>query len=473
DVLVVLRARRRWSFRREGPNGSALLVEIRGLRLLSGDVHHPTATTTLLRLLLALLRLLELSLVLLLTLCLLGWNLRCLLSVLSQCQLLLLLPQQQTLPPIVTLLPTMETTCALLPATQTAPLAAPADVAAAETAGNAVCLLERTTSLASRSGQHHLSPKKKKKTHSFDCPKGAGALDLMDPTLCLVWIIVTIEQRRPKMKKLLQKRRAVLRGLERSSLPLLHDVWRGRGWKPLLLLLCSLLQWNALLQRNTRLLELLRLSINRHVLGCNRLIWLGVLMLHQLLNLHASVWRHVLSLVGTEGPGIGVVTPAAPIWSPTAPTSVQPSSLTEATRQQSAATTIGSDNLRQDQFPPLAEQVTPRMSFTKALRRKVKVTNQTPMGTTSASLEWPLVDIHCDSSDSSSTESFVNLLVVCQVLTVPGFEPVDPVDFSKVHANWVGAHGTDRSRLASRSEGIQTKSSVHRSSSTSSPRHRD
>ncbi|MQM04289.1 hypothetical protein Taro_037085 [Colocasia esculenta] len=29
DVLVLLGARRRWSFRREGPNGSALLVEVR------------------------------------------------------------------------------------------------------------------------------------------------------------------------------------------------------------------------------------------------------------------------------------------------------------------------------------------------------------------------------------------------------------------------------------------------------------
>ncbi|MQM09386.1 hypothetical protein Taro_042253 [Colocasia esculenta] len=29
DVLVVLGVRRRWPFRREGPNGSALLVEVR------------------------------------------------------------------------------------------------------------------------------------------------------------------------------------------------------------------------------------------------------------------------------------------------------------------------------------------------------------------------------------------------------------------------------------------------------------
>ncbi|MQM15523.1 hypothetical protein Taro_048469, partial [Colocasia esculenta] len=34
DVVVVLGARRRWPFRREGPNGSALLVEV---RLLSSD----------------------------------------------------------------------------------------------------------------------------------------------------------------------------------------------------------------------------------------------------------------------------------------------------------------------------------------------------------------------------------------------------------------------------------------------------
>ncbi|MQM12988.1 hypothetical protein Taro_045909 [Colocasia esculenta] len=34
-MFVVLRARRRWSFRREGPNGSALLVEVGTLVLLS------------------------------------------------------------------------------------------------------------------------------------------------------------------------------------------------------------------------------------------------------------------------------------------------------------------------------------------------------------------------------------------------------------------------------------------------------
>ncbi|MQL77082.1 hypothetical protein Taro_009491 [Colocasia esculenta] len=37
DVLVVLRARRRWPFRREGPNGSALHVEVRLLS--SGRAH--------------------------------------------------------------------------------------------------------------------------------------------------------------------------------------------------------------------------------------------------------------------------------------------------------------------------------------------------------------------------------------------------------------------------------------------------
>ncbi|MQM21662.1 hypothetical protein Taro_054707 [Colocasia esculenta] len=37
DVVVVLGERRRWPFRREGPNGSALLVEVRLLS--SGRAH--------------------------------------------------------------------------------------------------------------------------------------------------------------------------------------------------------------------------------------------------------------------------------------------------------------------------------------------------------------------------------------------------------------------------------------------------
>ncbi|MQL87345.1 hypothetical protein Taro_019881, partial [Colocasia esculenta] len=165
----------------------------------------------------------------------------------------------------------------------------------------------------------------------------------MDPTLCPVWITVTRESRRPKMKKPLQKCRAVLRccrcnwsllpyhwgyqwlnryylrgpwwlllcchlcelltyfrhllvlprTLEHRSRPLLHDIQRGRGRKPLLLLLLpSLLQRNALRQRVPRLLELLGLSVNRHVLGCNRPIRLELLMIHQLTSLSASAWRH-------------------------------------------------------------------------------------------------------------------------------------------------------------------------------------
>ncbi|MQM01083.1 hypothetical protein Taro_033829 [Colocasia esculenta] len=131
--------------------------QIRGLRLLSSDVHHLTAATSslrlllaLLQLLLALLRLLELSLVLLLMLRLLGWrvigNNLC------------------------------SAGFALCPAALTTPLAAPANVAATVTTGNAAYPLERTTSSTSRSGQCRLSPKKKKKKiRSLDCPKDAEA----------------------------------------------------------------------------------------------------------------------------------------------------------------------------------------------------------------------------------------------------------------------------------------------------------
>ncbi|MQL75177.1 hypothetical protein Taro_007543, partial [Colocasia esculenta] len=267
-------------------------------------------------LLLVLLRLLELPLVLLMMLCLLGWRVL----------------ESNSCP----------TGSALRPAALTAPLATPADVAAAVTAGNAAYLLERTASSTSRSGQHHLSPKKKKKTHSLDCPKNTvhsleGTLELMNSTLCLIWIIVTVEHRRPKSKKPLQKHCAVLRcchcnwsllsyhwwylwlnwcclrghwwlllcchlcklltscrhllvlprGLEHHPPPLLQNLWRGRQWKAFLLL-CSLLQQITLRQQNTWLVELLRLSIHRHVLGCNRLVWCGILMLHQLSNLSAS-----------------------------------------------------------------------------------------------------------------------------------------------------------------------------------------
>ncbi|MQL89153.1 hypothetical protein Taro_021721 [Colocasia esculenta] len=119
----------------------------------------------------------------------------------------------------------------------------------------------------------------------------------MDPALCPVWITVTRKCRRPKMKKPLQKRRAVPgcrhcnwsllsyhwgyhwlnrcflwgrwwlllcchfcelltscqhllvlpRTLEHRSLPLLHDGQRGLGRKPLLLLLrLLLLLWLSL-----------------------------------------------------------------------------------------------------------------------------------------------------------------------------------------------------------------------------------
>ncbi|MQL89614.1 hypothetical protein Taro_022196 [Colocasia esculenta] len=155
----------------------------------------------------------------------------------------------------------------------------------------------------------------------------------MDPTLCPVWITVTRESRRSKMKKPLQKRRVVLRccrcnwsllpyhwgylwlnwcclqgrwwlllychlcelltscrhllvlprTLEHRSPPLLYDGRRGLGRKPLLLLLLlwlSLLQRNALRQRVLRLLKLLGMSIDRHVLSCNRPVQLELLMLH-------------------------------------------------------------------------------------------------------------------------------------------------------------------------------------------------
>ncbi|MQL99726.1 hypothetical protein Taro_032456 [Colocasia esculenta] len=63
---------------------------------------------------------------------------------------------------------------ALLPVAPTAPLAAaPTNVAAASTCTDAF-LHERTTSSTSKSGQHRLSPKKKKRKHSLDCPMGAG-----------------------------------------------------------------------------------------------------------------------------------------------------------------------------------------------------------------------------------------------------------------------------------------------------------
>ncbi|MQL79428.1 hypothetical protein Taro_011861 [Colocasia esculenta] len=159
----------------------------------------------------------------------------------------------------------------------------------------------------------------------------------MDPTLCPVWITVARKIRRPETKKPLQKHRAVLgccrcnwsllpyhwgylwlnrcclRGrwwlllcchlcelltscrhmlvlpgtLKHRSPPLHHNDWRGLGRKPLLLLLrlllllwLSLPQWNALRQRVPRLLELLGLSVDGHVLGYNRPIRLELLTLH-------------------------------------------------------------------------------------------------------------------------------------------------------------------------------------------------
>ncbi|MQM11878.1 hypothetical protein Taro_044788, partial [Colocasia esculenta] len=63
---------------------------------------------------------------------------------------------------------------ALLPAAPTAPLAAAlADVATAAACTDA-CLHGRIASSTSRSDQHRLSLKKKKRKHSLDCPKGAG-----------------------------------------------------------------------------------------------------------------------------------------------------------------------------------------------------------------------------------------------------------------------------------------------------------
>ncbi|MQM23763.1 hypothetical protein Taro_056832, partial [Colocasia esculenta] len=126
------------------------------------------------------------------------------------------------------------------------------------------------------------------------------------------------------------------RGLEHSSPPLLHDVWRGRGWKPLWLLLSSLLQRNALQQRNTRMLKLLMLSINRHVLGRYRLVQLGVVMLHQLSNLPTSTWRHVLTpwfdtTVTAPMPG-----PSAPTKDPTIGTAAHGSEDLEGLTNQSS-----------------------------------------------------------------------------------------------------------------------------------------
>ncbi|MQL74429.1 hypothetical protein Taro_006790, partial [Colocasia esculenta] len=180
---------------------------------------------------------------------------------------------------------------ALLLTAPTAPLAAaPTDVTAA-TACTDAYPHERTTSSTSKSGQHRLSPKKKKRKRSLNYPKGAGALELMDPTLCPVWITVARKSPRPKTKKPLQKHCTVLgvllRTLEHHSPPLLYDGRWGLGRKPLLLLL-SLPQRNALQQRVPRLLELLGLGVDRHVLGCNRPVRLELLTLHQLMNLPAS-----------------------------------------------------------------------------------------------------------------------------------------------------------------------------------------
>ncbi|MQM06372.1 hypothetical protein Taro_039196 [Colocasia esculenta] len=61
----------------------------------------------------------------------------------------------------------------LLSAAPTAPLAvAPTDVVTAAVCTD-VCLHERIASSTSRSGQHRLSLKKKRRKHSLDCPKGA------------------------------------------------------------------------------------------------------------------------------------------------------------------------------------------------------------------------------------------------------------------------------------------------------------
>ncbi|MQL84697.1 hypothetical protein Taro_017219, partial [Colocasia esculenta] len=254
--------------------------------------------TLLLLTLLLLLRtvLLLLTLVLLLALRWLGWTvlrLRC---------LLLLLPQR-TLLPEVPLLPAVVTTRTLLAL---------------------LCSLLDGLLCWELQGQHRLFPKRKKKTHSPDCLRGAGALELMDPTLCSIRIAVACKRRRSKTKEPLQKHGAVLRcccwsllpnygwylwlnrcclrgrwwlllcrhlcklrtscwhllvrlvlllrrvlprTLKHRSLPLLHDGRRGCRWIPLLPLL---LLRSSLRQRVVWLLEMLGLSTERHLLGYNR-----------------------------------------------------------------------------------------------------------------------------------------------------------------------------------------------------------
>ncbi|MQM01452.1 hypothetical protein Taro_034209 [Colocasia esculenta] len=63
-------------------------------------------------------------------------------------------------------------------------------------------------------------------------------------------------------------RRVLPRALKHRSPPLLHDGWQGRRWIPLLLLL--LLLRSSLRQRVVKLLELLGLSTEQHLLSNNR-----------------------------------------------------------------------------------------------------------------------------------------------------------------------------------------------------------
>lgn len=74
---------------------------------------------------------------------------------------------------------------------------------------------------------------------------------------------------------------------------------------------------------------------------------------------------------------------------------------------------------------------------------------------------------------STSVEAFVKPPIIYQVLTVFGFKPSCPVDFSQIHTNWVGDHGLAHSRLSSRPDVAPSRHSMHRSHSTSYSRDLD
>ncbi|MQL75712.1 hypothetical protein Taro_008095 [Colocasia esculenta] len=86
-------------------------------------------------------------------------------------------------------------------------------------------------------------------------------------------------------------RRVLPLTLKHRSAPLLHDGRRGCRWIPLLPLL---LLRSSLRQRVVWLLELLGLSTDQYLLGCNRTVRLSLLTLHQVMSLLASAWRHGL-----------------------------------------------------------------------------------------------------------------------------------------------------------------------------------